>query len=189
MLKIVTVPNPILTQLVKKVKKFDQELKDLIAEMEKTLEAQVDPQGVGLAAPQVGLSHALFIIKPSKKAKCEAFINPRILKAMENTPEVLRDKSSNSTSGVKAKKKQKTKLEGCLSIPKIWGPVERAKKVYLEYQDLNNRLHRKWFSGFKAIVIQHEIDHLSGILFSQRVLEQKGKLFEEKEGKLEKLKY
>jgi peptide deformylase len=87
------------------------------------------------------------------------------------------------------KAKKPLKLEGCLSIPKIWSPVARAKKILLEYQDLTCQVKREWFQGFKAIIIQHEVDHLNGILFTQRALEQKNPLYEEKEGKLKKLRY
>lgn len=79
------------------------------------------------------------------------------------------------------------KLEGCLSVPRIWGPVDRDAEVLVEYLDLNGKKQSKWFSGLKAVIVQHETDHLNGILFTQRVLEQKGRLYEEKNGELEKI--
>jgi len=156
--------------------------------MEKTLAKQVDPQGVGLAAPQVGNLRTIFIIKPSPEAKTDIFVNPKILETKQIThPQGVTSEPAHPEGVKKPKKKQK--LEGCLSIPKIWGSVQRAHKVYLEYHDVSGKMHKKWFSGFKAVIIQHEVDHLQGILYTQRVLEQKNTLYEEKEGKLKKLEY
>lgn len=183
LLKIVTVPNPILSSPTQPVKKIDQSIKKIVANMIETLEAQSDPQGVGLAANQVGKKLSLFIIKPSEKAKIKVFINPKILK-IQNP-----NNKSIPNSKTKKKKKQPVKLEGCLSIPRIWGPVKRAKKVFLQYQDINGNTHKQWFDGFIATIIQHEMDHLNGILFTKRTIEQKMPLYEEKGGKLIKLEY
>jgi peptide deformylase len=62
--------------------------------------------------------------------------------------------------------------------------VTRAKKVLLEYQDPTGRVRKKWFSGFRAVIVQHEIDHLAGVLFTQRAIAQKAPMYEEKDGKL-----
>jgi peptide deformylase len=165
MLPIVTAPNPVLSINAKSVVKVDQTILNLIKQMEKALDAATDPIGVGLAAPQVGISLMIFVIKPSPKAKLQAFINPKITKVEERTG--------------KAKGKTK-KLEGCLSLKDIWGEVERAKAVWLEYLDIDGKPHHKQFNGFIATIIQHEVDHLNGILFPKRVLEQKGTLYESK---------
>ena len=174
MLKIVQAPNPILFQKTKEVKKIDKKIKKIIEEMKETLLAKTDPQGVGLAANQVGVNLSLFIIKPTKKSPISVFINPKILKVEEEKEEKRK------------KKEKKLKLEGCLSVPKIWGEVKRAKKVLLEYQTDDESFEKKqaWFSGFEAVIIQHEVDHLEGILFTQRALAQNQPLYEEKEGKL-----
>lgn len=172
-LKIITAPHPILLKKAKPVKKIDQKIKKLVNDMIETLKIQKDPQGVGLAAPQVGKDLAIFIIKPTKKSKPQVFINPKILKIIK--------------SSTKEKKKKSIKLEGCLSVPKIWGVVKRANKVLLEYQDLSGRKKREWFSGFQAIIIQHEVDHLNGILFTKRVIQENFPLYEENNGKLKKL--
>ncbi len=178
MLKIIHVPNPILENKTKPVEKINEEIKKIIEEMKKTLIAQKDPPGVGLSANQVGIPLAIFLIRPNiKNEKIEIFINPKILKMVE-------DKKKTSQTN----KKQPVKLEGCLSIPKIWGPVKRADEVYLEYQDENGDLKRKWFRGFKAVIIQHEIDHLDGVVFTQKSLEQNQKLYQEKNNKLIPLK-
>jgi len=177
MLKIVSIPNTVLQNPVQSIEKIDSKIKQLVYDMEEALIAQVDPQGVGLAAPQVGISLSLFIIKPTPESDTEIFINPKILEV--KTPD----------SNRKLPKKRQKKLEGCLSIPRIWGPITRASKVRLAYQDLNGKTYTKWFSGFKAVIIQHECDHLNGILFTQRALEQQSKLYEEKDGELLPLHY
>jgi len=185
MLKIVTVPNKVLNTSVQPVIKIDKKIKDLIAAMEKTLVAQSDPQGVGLAAPQVGENLALFIIRPAVKAKIEVFINPKIIKTLEGKPHSVPPRRDY----VRGKKKAHTKLEGCLSIPRIWSPIKRPQRILLEYQDIKGASQIKWFFGFEAVIIQHEMDHLKGILFTQRSLEQNASMYEEKEGKLQKLEY
>jgi len=176
MLKIVHAPNPILFQKTKAVAKIDEKIKKLIEEMKETLLAQSDPQGVGLSANQVGVGLSLFIMKPTKKSKIFVFINPKIIKT------VLEKERPSS-------KKKTIKLEGCLSVPKIWGNVKRPSKVLLEYQtdDENFEKKQKWFCGFEAIIIQHEVDHLNGTLFTQRAVAQNQPLYEEKDGKLEKI--
>jgi peptide deformylase len=166
MLIIVNAPSPILSSKAKPVAKVNTAILNLIREMEEALDAATDPIGVGLAAPQVGRSLAIFVIKPSSKSKLQAFINPKITKVEQQT-----------TSKTKVKTK---KLEGCLSLKDIWGEVERAKVIWLDYLDEDGNHHHKKFSGFIAIIIQHEVDHLNGVLFPKRVLEQKGTLYESK---------
>ena len=179
MLKIVQVPHKVLTSPTKQVEVIDDKIKKLVYDMEETLIAQVDPQGVGLAATQVGYGLALFIMKASPKSKTEVCINPRILKVEDS----IRHSREGGNPG------ENKKLEGCLSIPRIWGPVKRPQKVLMEYQDLTGEKHSKWFTGFKATIVKHEVDHLQGVLFTQRALEQKTTLYEEKDGELEKMKY
>jgi peptide deformylase len=165
MLKIIIAPNPVLSTTTKDVTKIDKDILVLIKQMEETLNFATDPIGVGLAAPQVNKSLAIFIAKPTDKAKLQVFINPKITKVEE----------------ISRKSKGKTKkLEGCLSLKDIWGEVERAKAVWLDYIDETGKQHHKKFSGFIATIIQHEVDHLNGILFPKRVLEQKGILYESK---------
>ena len=166
MLDIVTAPSPILSSKTSPVAKVDSTVLKLIAQMEEALDAATDPIGVGLAAPQVGKSLTIFVIKPSPKAKLQAFINPKISKVEQE---------------VSSKAKRKTKkLEGCLSLHNIWGEVERARTIWLDYLDEAGKPHHKKFSGFIATIIQHEVDHLNGILFPKRVLEQKGTFYESK---------
>ncbi len=178
MLKIVTVPSKTLLKPTKIVEKIDEKIKKLILEMEKILVAQIDPPGVGLAANQVGENLSLFIIKPSEKAKTKVFINPKIISRT--------DLFKTNHKKVRPYKKR-VKLEGCLSIPRIWGPVNRAERIFLHYQDLTGKKYLKWFSGFEATVIQHEIDHLNGIVFTQRAVEQKKQLYKEENDELFKI--
>lgn len=189
MLKIVHAPHTILTKGTRRVAKVDKRIRELVYDMEETLIEQVDPQGVGLAAPQVNSDFAIFIIKPTLKAHTQVFINPKIVELVKPVKSVksVKPGSTDSTDSTDSTKGEDVKLEGCLSIPRIWGPVTRNTKVLLEYQDLTGEKHTEWFSGFKSVIIQHEMDHLQGILFTQRVLEQKGRLFQEKDGELEKI--
>ena len=183
MLKIVTVPSKTLRRPTKIVEKIDDKIKKIIFEMEEILIAQDDPPGVGLAANQVGLDLSIFIIKPTAKSKIKVFINPRIV----SRTDPFKD-SPKKVSPYK-KKRKKVKLEGCLSIPRIWGPVKRAGKIFLNYQDLTGKKYMKWFVGFEAIIIQHEVDHLNGIVFTQRAVEQKEQLYREENEELVKIEY
>jgi len=162
-MKIVQAPDAFLSTKAKQIKKIDKELLALIEEMKETLLFASDPEGVGLAAPQIGKPIQLFIAKPEKTSPFSVFINPAV-KLLE--PAVIRKNS-----------KGHSKLEGCLSIKDIWGTVERAPKVEVTFQNEHGMTQKKIFSGFPAIIIQHEQDHLEGILFPRRVLEQGGKLY------------
>jgi peptide deformylase len=161
---IVTSPDPILTTQAKTVVTFDKRLLKLVSDMKSTLRAAKHPKGVGLAAPQIGESRRVFVTRPKDADPIRVFINPEIIKS-----------STDTTDGVP---ERENKLEGCLSIPKIWGRVKRARGLTLKYQDETGAVHTEDFSGFSATIIQHETDHTNGILFVQRVLQQKGKLYQ-----------
>ncbi len=137
-----------------------------------------NPKGVGLAAPQIGIPLRIFITKPFETSSIDVFINPEIIWRSEEIGEIERPKAA------KPSIRRERKLEGCLSIPNVWGYLKRHKKVKLRYMDLAGKILEKEFSGFEATIVQHETDHLNSILFTQRVLEQKQKLFtiEEKNG-------
>lgn len=169
MLKIVTAPNAVLSQKAEGVKKINNEVLDLIEEMEQTLLGTKDPVGVGLAAPQVGKSLRIFLVKPTPKSKILVCINPEILSKSDELKPLKRPKNS--------KNKRAGTLEGCLSLPTIWGTVLRSPKIKLQYLDEKGTKHAQTFTDFAATIVQHEIDHLDGILFPKRVLEQKGKLY------------
>jgi len=166
MLHILNAPHDVLSTKAKPVEKIDQTIKQLISDMSETLINAKDPEGVGLAAPQIGKSLQIFIIKPTPTYPIEIFINPimHIPDGVELAKEAL-------TKTGKKKKKGVT-LEGCLSLKDIWGVVRRYPKVELAYQDETGARHEKLFTGFMATIIQHEYDHLQGILFPKHVLEQ-----------------
>lgn len=159
---IITSPDPVLTTPARTVSTFDKRLAKLIRDMKATLRATKNPKGVGLAAPQIGEPWRIFITKQGTDIRI--FINPKITK-----------KSETKTDGVP---ERENKLEGCLSIPHIWGQVHRHADITLAYQDETGALHEEQFSGFLATIIQHETDHTNGILYVQRVLEQNGKLYQ-----------
>lgn len=162
-MKIVQAPDAVLSAKAAPIKKIDKEVLALIEDMKHTLLVASDPEGVGLAAPQVGRSVQLFIIKPEKNAPFSVFMNVKVKILSEKT--VRKGKSGHA------------KLEGCLSIKDVWGTVARAKKIEVSYMDETGKTHTQTFSGWVATIIQHEQDHLDGILFPRRVLEQGGKLY------------
>lgn len=124
-------------------------LKELLANMFETLRRT---EGVGLAAPQVGLPIRLFIVdldilsedEPQYKGYLRTFINPEIVEESSETCSMN---------------------EGCLSIPGINESVKRPSKVLVNYLDENGEEHEEWLDGFEARVFQHEYDHLDGKMF------------------------
>lgn len=175
-MKIVQAPDPALSLPAKPIIKIDKAIHSLIREMKETLVNAKDPEGVGLAAPQVGKSAQLFIIKQTPRSEILVFINPKIeqffdeSKISENPP----------VTGEDQKEKKNVQLEGCLSLFSIWGVVNRHPGVLLSYLDETGQIHKRKFNGFIATIIQHEYDHLQGILFPKRVLEQKNPLYKSK---------
>lgn len=177
MLSIVTIPDPVLTTATRPVTVIDKFIKKLVSDMEEALLAQKDPEGVGLAATQVGKSLSLFIIKNNKNAPTRVFINPELLsKPQKITP----------TPG--QQKRALDRMEGCLSIPHIWAPLVRTQTIKLRFQSLDGQVHEEEYTGFDAVIIQHEVDHLNGILFTTRCLEQHAQLYEERAGELHKIR-
>lgn len=158
-LSLVTTPSSVLNQATQPIKQFDKRLNSIVSEMKRVLNGCQDPEGVGLAAPQVGLSLQLFLIKPYSKSKIRIFINPKIIET------------------AKQDSHRKDALEGCLSIKNTWATVKRPKWVLLQYQDLQGNSITEKFSGWEAQIIQHEMDHLSGVLFTNRALAQEQKLY------------
>ncbi len=167
-MKILVTPDKFLRHVAKPVLKLDKKLEDDIADMIVTLKSTKDPEGVGLAATQVGLDRRLFIIILSGKP--EVFINP-----------VLSNFSEAMLSDIYKKPKDRW-LEGCLSIPKLWGFVDRPYSVEVDYLTPENGelvlRHRK-LEDDKSAYVQHENDHINGILFTDHILKQDGQLFQE----------
>jgi peptide deformylase len=184
MYKMVVTPAPSLLEKASPVVKFDKKLKKIISEMSETLDATFDPVGVGLAAPQVGISKRIFLIKPEEKGPTKIIINPEIIEASEGEEIPLRP-NSEKVELMKKMAEKKTKrpgkkgrlLEGCLSVPNIWGNVSRKKSVKLKYQDIDGKEVIEEFKGFPAIIVQHELDHLNGTLFTKHVLAQGEQLY------------
>lgn len=180
MLPIIQAPNSVLGSITKPIGKIDKTIKNLIAEMTESLLYAKDPEGVGLAAPQVGKSLQLFIIKESPKDPLLVFINPTL-----TIPKGMKLPSEDSNQD---KENHEVKLEGCLSLQDVWGIVHRYPEVELTYLDEYGKSQTKRFDGFLSTIIQHEYDHLQGILFPRRVLEQKGQLYKSvknKKGEIE----
>ena len=183
-MKIVQLPNPILREKAKPVNILTPKILSIITDMVKTLTEQKNPPGVGLAAPQVGISLQIFLIYPPNKKKIEIFINPAIIE---------------KTGLYEEKTKEKT-LEGCLSLHGYYGLVKRASQVTVEYQTVDIKRispklisKKKAFTGFPAVIIQHEMDHLEGKVFIDHILEQKQQLYKithdnKKKEKLEEVK-
>jgi methionyl-tRNA formyltransferase len=174
-MKIVSVPHPALKKVSSEVGTIDKKLINFVRDLEKTLANKRNPEGVGLSAPQVDKNWRVFSIylDHSSKSNVRTLINPTIVHAS--------DKMTLSET------KNKPYLEGCLSIPNIFGPVWRHETITLEYGYLeNNQLITKTekFTDFPSRVVQHEIDHLDGILFTDRAVEQELPLYTETNGEL-----
>lgn len=177
---IVQTPNPVLFKKALPVETIDKKILKIVSGMKKTLIDSQNPKGVGLAAPQIGESLRIFIMQPRAKGPISIHINPVILMA-SSQKDIIRRYNADPK-----KIKDDKRLEGCLSINNVWGKVKRSIKVRLRYQDLSGKIHEKDYAKFEATIIQHEVDHLDGILFTKRVLEQGNKLYrieEDKEGK------
>jgi len=167
--KIVTVPDPLLRQKSEPVKWFDKRLKNLVKNLKDTMIDQDSPKGVGLSAPQIAKSSRVFIARIG--GKIIPFVNPQIA---FRSKETIKDKMP----------QDKRLLEGCLSVPGYWGFVNRPYKVKIEYQNEKGKKQALQLEGKEAVYVQHEFDHLEGILFVDRILEQGEKIY--KQGKDEK---
>lgn len=159
--KIVQSGESKLREISKPVAKFDKMVIGLIKDLKDTLAVQKDPEGVGLAAPQIGKNLRVFVV------------NYKNLKRVVVNPEII------SISGKKMKDKNKKNeiLEGCLSLPYYYGPLKREDSVKIKYLDEKGKEVVEEFKGFNAQIILHEIDHLNGILFVDRLLEQGKNLY------------
>ncbi len=168
--KVIDVKDPTLRQKSKVVGKIDKKIKELVSDMLDTLQSQKDPEGVGLAAPQVGKNLKIFVMDYGGKKR--VVINPEVLEVKEKAKTEVKSPKSK-----KKKKKSKKILEGCLSLPNYYGPIKRPQSIKISYQDLDGKKIVEEFNGFFAQIVQHEIDHLNGVLFVDRILEQKAPLY------------
>lgn len=153
---IVTLPQPVLRRKARPVTAFDKDLQTLINDMIDTMRAA---PGVGLAAPQVGVSERVIVVEYAEppdeedpqakppKPKLYVMVNPEIVKASPET---------------------EWGVEGCLSIPGLVGEVERHSTVHIRGLNRHGQPMRVKAQGWLARIFQHEIDHLNGILFPDR---------------------
>ncbi len=161
-LSIRRVPDPVLNQPTRLVSHVDEAVWRLIDQM--TITLRHHPHCVGLAAPQVGSGLRIAVMDASahpKAGKNHGFlvlINPSL---------------AHLAGGAIGR-------EGCLSIPDFTGNVKRATRVHLKAQDINGRWYERSLEGFEAIVAQHEVDHLDGKLFLDRVTNLKTDVFRRK---------
>jgi len=146
--KIITVPNDVLRRKARPITKFDDNLRTLLDDMVETLR---DAPGVGLAAPQIGVLEQVVVIEFGDEEDEEA---PKKLYTVVN-PEIAR-MSTEKVMGV----------EGCLSIPGIVGDVERSISIVVKGQNRNGQKVKLKLNGWIARIFQHEIDHLTGVLFT-----------------------
>lgn len=142
--RIITHPAPILEVECENVTEFNKKLAKLLDDMYDTMIAF---DGVGLAAPQVNINKQIAIVDIDDEHGTIEMINPVILESSGN----------------------QTDIEGCLSFPDLYGTVTRANYVKIEAQDRKGKTFTLEAEGFLARAIQHEIDHLHGILFTTKV--------------------
>ena len=141
---ILTVPNPILKQVSKPVAKVTDETRALMDDM---LETMYAAPGIGLAAVQIGEPINVIVMdlaKDGEEAQPKYFVNPEILESVEETLPYQ---------------------EGCLSIPDVYEEVDRPERVQITYLDYNGERVTEWAEGLYAVCIQHEMDHLKGVVF------------------------
>ena len=139
-------PNELLRKVSKDVKNIDQKLSKVYNEMCILMNNE---KGIGLAAPQIGINERFFISKDfsNDSDKTIIFINPEIIEAED----VIESK------------------EGCLSIPGHYDYVKRNNRILVSYLDLSGKNEKREFLDMQSIVFQHELDHLDGILFPDRL--------------------
>jgi len=145
---------PVLRKTAEKVTRFDKKLGKLLGNMAETM---YKAEGCGLAAPQVGLLKRAVVIDAGDEQGIREFINPEFI----------------------AKEGKCVNVEGCLSVPDYEGEVERAEKVTVVYQDRKGEKQILTAEGLLAIALQHECDHLDGVLFIDKALTLQAKEKEE----------
>lgn len=169
---IVVYGSPVLRQVAKDIDRNYPDLEKLLSDLYETM---YKADGMGLAAPQIGKSIRIFVVDatsleeddPEMKDFKKAFINPHILN-LDGEVVVMN--------------------EGCLSLPKLREDVERHNKVLIRYCDENFDVREEVYEGLKARVIQHEYDHLEGVLFVDRISPLRRKLLKGKLNDITKCK-
>jgi peptide deformylase len=154
LLPIIKYGNPILRMKARLIESITDETLKLAGDMIQTMQAN---DGIGLAAPQVARSLALVVVDVGlieKGAPAQAYINPEILE-IEGSVVIE---------------------EGCLSVPEIREEVTRPERIRIKYQTIDGKLADLWIDGLLARVLQHEVDHLKGVFFVDRISGLKKKL-------------
>ena len=147
--EILTVPNPVLKQVSEPVKGGVTD--DIRALMDDMLETMYDAPGIGLAAIQIGVPKRIIVMDLAKEDEPKApryFVNPEILEVVDETTRYE---------------------EGCLSVPEVFDEVDRPVRAKLRYLDYDGNQVEEWAEGLFAVCIQHEMDHLEGILFVDHI--------------------
>lgn len=148
LLPIITAPDPRLKTVASRVDAVDDDIRRLMDDM---LETMYAAPGVGLAAPQVGISQRVIVVDVARTGDA-----PEPMQ-MAN-PEIIEASSERSTVE-----------EGCLSLPEHFAEVKRPERVRIRYLDRENEIRERDMDGFLATCIQHEMDHLDGILFVDHI--------------------
>jgi peptide deformylase len=164
-LQVIELGHPVLRRVAKSI--GEGRRADLHALMDQLIHTAQQANGVGIAAPQVGRSERLFIVasRPTPRYPHAPTMEPTVML----NPKIL----SHSSEQVKD-------WEGCLSVPGVRGLVPRYQAIAVEYIDRHGELHHQDLTDFVARIFQHELDHLDGILFIDRV-ESTGELISEQE--------
>ncbi len=157
--KIYQYPDSVLRKETEKVTVFDNELAKLVEDMAETM---YDAPGIGLAAPQIGKSIKLIVVDTTHKEEGEKQFLPMV------NPEII------AHEGIQVDE------EGCLSVPELTANVTRFQIVTVTYQDLQGQQHEISTENRFAVVLQHEIDHLNGILFIDHLSPLKRTLYKKK---------
>ncbi len=175
---IVTYPDKKLRYECESVQQVDQELLDLVSKLKKSLLAAEN--GVGLSAPQVGAKKRVFAIADHDHV--HVYINPQI---------VSHEKDKSYPQLITEAGDRQDFFEGCLSFPDVYGTVKRWLEIKVKYQVINedNELAEKEeeLPGFMAIVFQHELDHLNGVLFIDRIRQEDGQVYKDTGDELEEI--
>ncbi len=161
---IVTYPDVRLKQVAEEVTSFDSVLSEFIKNLDETMTA--GPGGVGIAATQVGVMQRIAIVDVSNY--------PRLKNAKHHGHLILINPEILDWQGMKKGR------EGCMSVPDFTGNVIRAENIVLSALDENGNQHEYKMEGFEARAVQHEIDHLDGLLFLDRLVSRRNDLFERK---------
>lgn len=173
--QIVYWPNKILRVKTKTIVLVDNQLIKEVAELKKILD---ESMGVGLAATQIGLDRRFLAIKNSETKKTTVYVNPEIVSVYgDKIFPIMIDKEG----------KEDDFLEGCLSFPDYWGTVKRYLKIKVVYREIRGvKLikREKIMTGLEAVIFQHEYDHLEGIVFVDRIKEDKGKFYKNYKDKM-----